>query len=152
MTTTKERGDMSDPQQQRIVPMLSYEDPGASADWLVRAFGFTERERIGSHVNLELGGALVMLDRPNADYLNPKHHAEVCEHARKSLAAPFVVDGVYVVVDDIEVHLARAMAAGAIILSELEDNTAVGQRQYRAEDPEGHRSMFAQPTGHDVCQ
>jgi PhnB protein len=38
----------------------------------------------------------------------------------------------------------RARSAGATILSELEDNPAVSQRQYRAEDIEGHRWMFAQ--------
>src|SRR4029453_18011195 len=38
----------------------------------------------------------------------------------------------------------RARSAGGRILSELEDNPAAGQRQYRAEDLEGHRWMFAQ--------
>ena len=42
---------------------------------------------------------------------------------------------------------AQARAAGATILSELEENTGVGQRQYRAEDLEGHRWMFATPAG-----
>jgi len=28
---------------------------------------------------------------------------------------------------------------------ELEDNPGIGQRQYRAEDIEGHRWMFAEP-------
>ncbi len=37
----------------------------------------------------------------------------------------------------------RARAAGATILSELEGNEGIGQRQYRAEDLEGHRWMFA---------
>jgi uncharacterized glyoxalase superfamily protein PhnB len=32
----------SDPQ---VVPYLLYEDAGAAMDWLVRAFGFTERAR-----------------------------------------------------------------------------------------------------------
>jgi len=40
-----------------------------------------------------------------------------------------------------------AEAAGARILSPLEDNPGVGQRQYRAEDVEGHRWMFAETTG-----
>jgi len=51
---------------------------------------------------------------------------------------------VHVSVDDVDAHYGRAVAAGATILSELEDNTGVGQRQYRAEDLEGHRWMFAQ--------
>jgi PhnB protein len=58
--------------------------------------------------------------------------------------SPYIVDGVHVSVDDVDVHYARAVAAGATILSELEDNTGIGQRQYRAEDLEGHRWMFAQ--------
>jgi uncharacterized glyoxalase superfamily protein PhnB len=124
--------------------MLSYEDPLAAADWLVRVFGFTEQMRMGTHVNLQLGDGLVMVDRPSDDYVSPKHHAEVCEHMRKSLATPFVVDGAYVVVDDVDAHFERARAEGATILSELEDNPAVGQRQYRAEDLEGHRWFFAQ--------
>jgi len=37
----------------------------------------------------------------------------------------------------------RVRAAGVTILSELEDNEGIGQRQYRAEDLEGHRRMFA---------
>jgi uncharacterized glyoxalase superfamily protein PhnB len=49
-------------------------------------------------------------------------------------------------VDDIDAHYARARAGGATILSELEDNPGVGQRQYRAEDLEGHRWMFATPS------
>ena len=52
-----------------------------------------------------------------------------------------------VYVDDIDVHFARARSAGARILSELEDNPGIGQRQYRAEDAEGHRWMFAERYG-----
>jgi uncharacterized glyoxalase superfamily protein PhnB len=128
-----------------IAPMLSYEDPPTAADWLVRVFGFTEVSRMGTHVDLELGDGLVMVDRPSEDYVSPKRHAEVCEHARAMLATPFVVDGVYVVVDDVDAHFERARAEGATILSELEDNPHVGIRQYRAEDLEGHRWFFAQP-------
>jgi uncharacterized glyoxalase superfamily protein PhnB len=86
---------------------------------------------------------MIMLGYPSSDYQSPKHHAEVCEQARKWRETPFAVDGVHVSVDDIDAHYARAQAAGATILSELEDNTGIGQRQYRAEDLEGHRWMFA---------
>ena len=58
-----------------------------------------------------------------------------------------MVDGVFVAVDDIDAHYARARAGGATILSELEDNPGIGQRQYRAEDVEGHRWMFATSLG-----
>jgi uncharacterized glyoxalase superfamily protein PhnB len=133
---------------QRIIPMLSYENPIAAADWLARAFGFHETGRLGTHVNLELNGGQVMLDRPSPDYQNPIHHAQLCAQMRTVLETPFVVDGVYVLVDEIEAHFEQARAAGATILTDLEDNRPGGQRQYRAEDPEGHRWMFAEPVNY----
>jgi PhnB protein len=53
---------------------------------------------------------------------------------------PWVIDGVLVAVEDVEEHVRRARAAGAVILTEPED-TPYG-RMYRAEDLEGHRWMF----------
>jgi uncharacterized glyoxalase superfamily protein PhnB len=135
--------------EQRVIPMFSYEDVGRAADWIAQAFGFTETGRWVdddgrvTHVNMELDGGMIMLGYPSADYQSPKHHAEVCDQAQKWRETPFVVDGVHVSVDDIDAHYARALAAGATILSELEDNTGIGQRQYRVEDLEGHRWMFA---------
>jgi uncharacterized glyoxalase superfamily protein PhnB len=135
--------------EQRVTPMFSYEDVGGAADWIGRAFGFTETGRWSdddgrvTHVNMELDGGMIMLGYPGSDYQSPKHHSEACEQARKWREAPYVVDGVYVTVDDVDAHYARAQAAGATILSELEDNPGIGQRQYRAEDLEGHRWMFA---------
>jgi uncharacterized glyoxalase superfamily protein PhnB len=132
--------------------MLSYEDVGGAADWISRAFGFEERERYAdddgtvTHVTLELDGGLVYLGYPSSDYQGPKRHADECEAARRWRETRYVVDGVMVEVDDIAAHYERARAAGATILSELEDNPGVGQRQYRAEDIEGHRWMFAQAT------
>ena len=137
--------------EQRVVPMLSYEDAGRAADWIVEAFGFEEVERYEdertvTHVTLRLGEGIVFLGNPGPEYRGPRRLAETCEAARRMLETPYVVDGVLVEVDDIETHHERARAAGATILSELEDNPGVGQRQYRAEDIEGHRWMFAQPT------
>ena len=135
--------------EQRVVPMFSYEDVGRAADWIAEAFGFEETGRWSddsgrvTHVNMELEGGMIMLGYPSQDYQSPKHHADTCKQARTWRQTPYVVDGVYVSVDDVEAHYARARAAGATILSELEENAGVGQRQYRAEDLEGHRWMFA---------
>ena len=143
---------MAAPLEQRVIPMLSYEDVGRAADWVVQAFGFEERERYAdddgtvTHVTLELDGGIVFLGYPSPDYQGPKRHAEECETARRWRETPYVVDGVLVEVDDIAAHLERARAAGATILTELEENPYAGQRQYRAEDVEGHRWMFAQAT------
>jgi uncharacterized glyoxalase superfamily protein PhnB len=136
---------------QRAVPMVSYEDVGAAADWLCRVFGFTERgERFTdaagrvTHANLELGGAEVMIGWPGPDYQSPAHHQQVCDHARRWLSAPFVVDGVLIYVDDIDQHLEHARSAGATILGDIEEQPF--GRLYRAADNEGHRWMFMQPS------
>ena len=134
-----------------VIPMLSYEDCSAAADWLARAFGFREHERYAdddgrvTHVTLLYGDdGVLMIGWPGPDYESPRHHAETCEAAHRWLEVPYVVDGVYVQVDDVDAHCERARQAGARILSEPED-VEYGDRRYRAEDPEGHRWMFAQP-------
>jgi PhnB protein len=137
--------------EQRVVPMLSYEDAGRAADWIVEAFGFEEIERYDdertvTHVTLKFGDGTVYLGNPGPDYLGPRRLAETCDAARRMLETPYVVDGVLVEVDDVDAHYERARSAGATILTELEDNPGIGQRQYRVEDIEGHRWMFVQPT------
>jgi uncharacterized glyoxalase superfamily protein PhnB len=132
----------------QVVPMLSYEDCAAAADWLVRAFGFEEVERFDedgevTHVTLRLDrGGVVFLGKPGAAYVNPARLREQSEPVARMYEVPWVIDGVYVAIGDLERHHERARAAGAIILSELEDG-AQGRR-YRAEDPEGHRWMFVE--------
>jgi uncharacterized glyoxalase superfamily protein PhnB len=127
--------------------MLSYEDVGGAATWLARAFGFEEEERFEHegevvHVTLRLGTGAVMLGKPGDSYVNPRRLREQCEAAARMYAVPWVVDGVWVEVGDLDRHYERAREGGATLLSEIEDGP-VG-RLYRAEDPEGHRWMFAQ--------
>jgi uncharacterized glyoxalase superfamily protein PhnB len=134
---------------QRIVPMIAYEDTAAAIDWLTAAFGFTEHGRryvlddgtIG-HAELELDGETIMLATPSPDYESPRRHRETCDAARRWLDNPWVVDGVLVVVDDLEAHHAAAITAGANVIRPPEDGPA--GRLYTAEDLEGHRWMFQQ--------
>ena len=63
-------------------------------------------------------------------------------HSPKSLSGS-VTTTLYVYVDDVDSHCARARSAGAKILAEPED-MFWGDRTYVAEDPEGHRWTFAQ--------
>jgi uncharacterized glyoxalase superfamily protein PhnB len=129
-----------------VTPMISYEDAGAAADWLVRVFGFRETMRYAeesgkvSHVELEIGNGSVMLGSPPG-YVNPLRIRDT-EAGAAWNDTPFVIDGVHVYVEDVDAHFAHARDAGATILSELEDEP-FGDRQYRAEDVEGHRWMFA---------
>jgi PhnB protein len=131
--------------------MIAYEDVAAALDWLAAAFGFREREETRftgddgriTHAEMELEDGVIMLANPTPDYQSPKHHAQVCEQARKWSAVPYVIDGLHVFVEAVDDHFARAKAAGATMLSEPEDQP-YGERVYRVEDLEGHRWMFAQ--------
>lgn len=136
---------------QGFILMLAYEDGAAAMDWLAQAFGFQERTRWLepdgrlSHGEMEAGGGLIMLADPTPDYESPRRRREQCERARRGSTVPRVIDGVLVLVDDVDAHCAQARAAGAVILSEPEDGGP--GRLYRAEDPEGHRWMFLQREG-----
>jgi PhnB protein len=126
--------------------MVSYENGIAALEWLHKAFGFRETTRLTtpdgrlSHGEMEAGNGLIMLASPTPEYRSPKHHREVCEQARKWSAVPWIIDGVLVYVDDLDRHFKRAKAAGAMILSEIEEGPP--GRRYRAEDLEGHRWFF----------
>jgi len=129
--------------------MIAYEDAAAGIDWLPRAFGFREVQRITekdgtiSHAELEFGDGRILLATPTREYQSPRHHREVCAAARTWSAVPWVTDGLMVHVDDVDAHFERAQAAGATILSS--PTNAPPGRLYRTEDPEGHRWMFLQP-------
>jgi len=72
----------------------------------------------------------IMLGFPGPDYRCPRR----AEH---------VTHNIYVYVDDVGQHYDAAKAAGAEMLSELED-TFYGDRRYGAADVEGHHWYFAQ--------
>jgi uncharacterized glyoxalase superfamily protein PhnB len=134
---------------QRIVPFIGYEDAATAIEWLGRAFGFAEdpearHEQDGTigHAELALGNATIYLSTPPG-YASPRTLREESERARRAYDNPWVVDGHFVQVDDVEGHYARAVEAGAMILRELEE-PGIGFRIYTAEDLEGHRWMFGQ--------
>ena len=114
--------------------------------WLRKAFGFVETARLTtpegrlSHGEMKAGDGLIMLASPTPDYHSPKHHREVCEQARQWFTVPWIVDGVLVYVDGLDRHFKQATAAGARILSEIQEGPP--GRRYRAENLEGHRWFF----------
>jgi uncharacterized glyoxalase superfamily protein PhnB len=134
---------------QRIVPFIGYEDAAGAIEWLGRAFGFVEDrearyEENGTitHAELELSGARIYLSTPSG-YASPRRLRETSDVARRAYDNPWVIDGHFVEVDDVNAHHARAVAAGARVIRPLEE--AHGMRRYSAEDLEGHRWMFGQP-------
>jgi uncharacterized glyoxalase superfamily protein PhnB len=133
---------------QRLVPFLGYEDAPAAIDWLCTSFGATEHAEARStdadgtvmHAELDLQGSTIFLSTPPG-YVSPQRHRESCELERRIYDSPWVIDGLFVEVDDVDAHHARAAEAGATILRAPEE-PGVGYRIYTAEDLEGHRWMF----------
>lgn len=111
-----------------VIPELAYEDVRAAVTWLVTAFGFVERLRIGGHrVQLVLGnGAIVATQRSG--------------HGDDVGIAP-APSTLMVRVANVAAHHARAVRAGARILQPPSD-FPYGERQYTALDPGGHRWTF----------
>jgi uncharacterized glyoxalase superfamily protein PhnB len=117
-----------------VVPILVYQDVGKAIDWLCGAFGFAERlrhERDGvvSHAQLIVADGAIMLGRQGGQYRAPRS-GEVHQY-------------VVVTVEDVDRHFEHAKRFGAKIVEPLDDKP-FGERQYSAEDPEGHRWTFSQ--------
>jgi PhnB protein len=117
-----------------ITPYLLYEDLGAALDWLQRAFDFRLRHPVPTqnvtHAEMEFENAVIMMGHPGPQYRNPKHLGQVTQN-------------LYVRVNDLDKHFARAVQAGAVILEHPTDQP-YGDRRYGVEDPEGHRWYFAE--------
>jgi len=107
-----------------VIPVLRYPDPGAAAEWLQKAFGFTVRLRIANHrIQMRAG--------------------EGCFTIAEGDIAPNQSVTVQVRIEEARSHCERARAAGAKILTEPTDHF-YGERQYDAEDFYGHRWNFTE--------
>jgi uncharacterized glyoxalase superfamily protein PhnB len=126
----------SSPTQQVIYPALSYRDARAAIEWLERAFGFESVMQVDgpdgkiAHAELSYNGGVVMLGTTTEG-----------QGALDARALPPVNQGLYVYVEDPDVHCERARSAGADILRDPED-TPYGSREYSARDLEGHPWSF----------
>jgi uncharacterized glyoxalase superfamily protein PhnB len=110
-----------------VIPEIAYPDVVAAADWIATAFGFRKRLQIGNH-RYQLaydGGALIVVQLPPG---------APPDSATRS---------VLVLVEDVDAHYERAIAEGAEIVHEPEDQP-YGERQYSARDPWGYRWTFSQ--------
>ena len=94
------------------------------------------------HSELDLEGATIYLSTPEG-YVGSRTHRDSCEIERRMHDNPWVIDGLFVEVADVEAHRARAADAGANVIREL-DEPGISYRIYTAEDLEGHRWMFGQ--------
>jgi uncharacterized glyoxalase superfamily protein PhnB len=124
-----------------VVPVLVYEDPGEAIDWLCDAFGFTVRWRAGENraqLAVGDGGAILVGERRIAP--DPESgDSTIFRPPRRGEVSHSIV----VRVEDVDGHYARARQGGARIFRQPE-NLPYGERQYSAEDLEGHRWTFSQ--------
>ena len=120
-----------------ITPYLLYEDVAGAQKFLAKAFGFRKHgaQMKGSdgkinHAAMQLGDDVIMMGYPGPKYKNPKQLGQATQN-------------LYINVDNVDQHFARAKKAGATILEEPEDQF-YGHRRCGAADPEGHQWYFAQ--------
>jgi uncharacterized glyoxalase superfamily protein PhnB len=134
----------------RISSAIFYEDAARAIDWLCSAFGFEVRLRIEGaggrieHSELTFGDGLIMVG--SARGRSNREGGLPCESPRSLGGAN--TQALCVVVDDADAHAAHARSAGAKILEEPK-TTDYGEeywtdRNYRAEDLEGHQWFFMQ--------
>jgi uncharacterized glyoxalase superfamily protein PhnB len=121
---------------QTIFPILRYADARRAIQWLCEAFGFVELFSVPEsgplvrHAQLKLGTNIIMLGSVRAD---------------DGMTSPAVLgsntQALCVYVEDLDAHFERARAAGAEILSAIED-TDFGTCGYHVRDLEGHLWAF----------
>jgi uncharacterized glyoxalase superfamily protein PhnB len=115
-----------------ILPHIQYQNLTDAIAWLHRVFGFTEHYRYGdpaTGAQLHLGNAYIMVRR--------------AEGQPTPAQLGFGTQSLTIFVDDVDAHFAAAKLAGAKIVEELHE-TIYGERQYGAEDLEGHHWLFSQ--------
>lgn len=116
-----------------VLPHIFYLNVAEAIPWLTNAFGFTEHFRYGDPVQgaqMRLGKAWIML----AEASRPGRASPAQSGVRSQMLSLFV--------EDLNEHYARAKSAGAKIVEELNE-TMYGERQYVAEDLEGHPWLFS---------
>ncbi|HWE18755.1 MAG TPA: VOC family protein [Hyphomicrobiaceae bacterium] len=119
---------------------LRYRDVAEAVEWLCTAFGFEKQtvltDDAGATVfaQLTFGHAMFML-APVRDTVIDKLMKQPDE-----IGGAETQSGYYVV-DDADAHCARAKAAGATVILDVEDDD-FGGRGYTCRDPEGHIWTF----------
>jgi uncharacterized glyoxalase superfamily protein PhnB len=116
-----------------VLPHIAYLDVSVAAAWLGRVFGFVEHYRYGEGagrgVQMQLAKGCIMLTQAGREQTP----------AQLGCGTQYLT----VFVEDVDAHYARSKAEGARIWEELHE-TIYGERQYGAEDPDGHRWLFSQ--------
>ncbi len=136
---------MSSPKKNtlNVIVGLRYHDAPAAIDWLCRALGFErhlvvpgEEQGNIAHAQLRFGNGMIMLGTAH------RHGGGFDE----LMTTPRDIGGrntqsAYLVVEDVDAHYDRAVAAGAEIVMPLQEQD-YGGRGYSCRDLEGHVWSF----------
>lgn len=120
-----------------LIPTFRYRDAHAAIEWLCHTLGFHRHavyagpENTVAHAQLTLAGGMIMLGSASNPSPHPEHSVHPDEIGGRS------VSPVYVVVPDCTPVHARAQAAGAEFLMELQTMDYGGQA-FTVRDPEGY--------------
>lgn len=119
-----------------VIPSLRYKDAPAAIEWLCAALGFEKNavypnpDGTIAHAQLTYGNGMIMLGS-----------AADNEYGRMMRLPSDIgggnTHGIYLVVGDADAVYARAKAAGATVVMEIEDKD-YGGRGFTCRDPEGH--------------
>ena len=123
-----------------IIPTLRYQDAAAAIEWLCQAFGFEKHLVVPddeggiAHAQLVFGNGMIMLGSARDDAFGK---------LQKPAGAPDgpVTQSPYIIVQNVDTHHERALAAGAVIAFPPEDQD-YGGRLYSCRDPEGNLWSF----------
>jgi uncharacterized glyoxalase superfamily protein PhnB len=118
-----------------VLPHIAYQNVADAIAWLTNTFGFVEHYRHGdptavSGAQLHLGDAWIMLQRVRQGRATPAQLGA----GTQSLT---------IFVDNVDAHFQKAKAAGAKTVEDLHE-TVYGERQYGAQDLDGHFWLFSQ--------
>lgn len=123
-----------------IIPTIRYRDAVKAIKWLRDAFGFEEHLVVPGennsivHAQLVLGNGMIMIGSSRDDFLG---------QVQSPLSTPDsqVSQSPYIIVDDVDSHHEKAVAAGAKIILAPEDQHQ-GGRLYSCRDFEGNLWSF----------
>ena len=134
----------------RLSPAIYCDDPRAAIAWYCQAFGFEVVIVVDgpdggvAHSEIRFGEAIVMVSQNSADR---EARFGVTGSSPRALGGANT-QSLFLYVDDVDAHCARARAAGARVTYELTDNDYGPDhwtdRTYGCVDPDGHLWWFSQ--------
>ena len=120
-----------------IIPCMHYDDAPAAIEWLCRAFGFQKRLVVPGeantikHAELSLGTGMIMMSSAGRGTQFDRLITQPGAAGDHETQCP------YVIVPDADAVYRTAVAAGAEIVIDIQDED-YGGRGFTCRDPEGH--------------